>query len=207
MNFDSTQFVLIVTGSVAMLTLICLLTLIGCYTKVANGRALVRTGVGRPRASFNGMVVIPGLHRVDTVDMAPQRIEVRRMTSPWLRSQDEQNVAANIVFHVRPPTTTSELLQIVCDDDGAFRGLDQSLAAMEVKCQQAVHQVVTQAPFESLYHGTAGLKQQLRDELAAGHCDLQIDSVAIDHLALPAAVTPETKQVLPKNLNRTFAAI
>ena len=40
------------------------------YRKAAQGQAIVKTGVGGTKVSFNGMMIIPVLHRMEIMDIS-----------------------------------------------------------------------------------------------------------------------------------------
>ena len=64
------------------------------YRKAQRGQALVRTGVGGTKVSFNGMAVIPVLHRLETMDISLKRVEIDRTAKNGLICKD--NMRADI---------------------------------------------------------------------------------------------------------------
>ena len=49
-----------------------------CYRKSKSGQAIIRTGWGGSKVSFDGLVVIPMLHATESIDITAKRIEIDR---------------------------------------------------------------------------------------------------------------------------------
>ncbi|MCA9247822.1 MAG: hypothetical protein KDA42_11920 [Planctomycetales bacterium] len=156
-----------------------------CYRKAASGTALVRTGIGGPRVSLNGLFASPLLHRVHVLDLAPRRITVERMREPRHWSSDGQAVDVKVVFQASPGRTTADMVEASCDERGRFNGTNEKFTVLEHRCALAVGEVVSQHPFDELYHDTESLKARLLEHVGSDLGGLVIDSVAIDHLAKP----------------------
>ena len=72
-----------------------------CYRKVPQGQAIVRNGVGGTRVSFSGIVVLPIVHHVETIDISVKRIEIDRTGLNGLICKDNIRADIKVAFFVR----------------------------------------------------------------------------------------------------------
>ena len=70
------------------------------YRKAQRGQALIRTGVGGTKVSFNGMGVIPVLHRLETIDISLKRVEIDRTAKNGLICKDNMRADIKVAFFV-----------------------------------------------------------------------------------------------------------
>ena len=101
---DMTQHVLLanqyliwagaIAGAVIAIIVIAMMVYAALYRKVKKGTALIRTGIGGTKIEFNGILVWPVFHRVETMDISLKRIEIDRTVNNGLICQD--NMRADI---------------------------------------------------------------------------------------------------------------
>ena len=65
----------VITASVILLLIVVMLA--SWYKKIPQGQALVRTGSGGTKVAFDrGMLVVPVLHMVESMDLSVKTIEI-----------------------------------------------------------------------------------------------------------------------------------
>ncbi|MEM6297685.1 MAG: flotillin family protein, partial [Bacteroidota bacterium] len=66
--FESLGIIIGVVGVVFTLGIVAMIAQF--YKKASQGQALVRTGTGGVKVSFNGMMVFPVFHRLEVMDIS-----------------------------------------------------------------------------------------------------------------------------------------
>ena len=87
----------LVGGGLIILVLIAigvLALIVRCYRKVEQGKAIVRNGMGGTKVSFSGIVVLPIVHKAETMDISVKRVEIDRNGKNGLICMD--NMRADI---------------------------------------------------------------------------------------------------------------
>ncbi|RYD41134.1 MAG: flotillin family protein, partial [Verrucomicrobiaceae bacterium] len=82
------------------------------YRKAQRGQALIRTGVGGTKVSFNGMGIIPVLHRLETIDISLKRVEIDRTAKNGLICKDNMRADIKVAFFVRVNQTEEDVLRV-----------------------------------------------------------------------------------------------
>ena len=66
--FKNLAFTMTSAGIIVVLGILAMVA--KWYRKAAQGQALVKTGVGGTKVSFNGKLIIPVLHRLEIMDIS-----------------------------------------------------------------------------------------------------------------------------------------
>lgn len=91
-----------VGGMLLVLILIAgIISVLTCYRKVEQGRALVRNGMGGTRVSFSGIVVFPIIHKCEIMDISVKRVEIDRQGKNGLICMDNMRADIKVAFFVR----------------------------------------------------------------------------------------------------------
>ena len=131
-------FVLI---SIAVLVLIIPIALATWYKKIPQGKALVRTGVGGTKVSFDsGLLVVPVIHMVELMDLSVKTIEIARLKQDGLICKDNMRADIKVVFFVR-----------VNKDEAAIQKVAQTIG-----CERASNPETLRNLFEAKF--SEGLK-------------------------------------------------
>ena len=156
---------------------------INCFRKIEKGTALIRTGIGQTKVTFDGMFVVPVLHRSDLMDISLKRVEIDRTGKNGLICRDNMRADIKVAFFVRVNNNKEDVLQVA----GAI-GCDRASSEMEIralfdaKFSEALKTVGKQFDFTELYEK----RDQFRDEiLKVIGTDLNgfvLDDAAIDYL-------------------------
>jgi uncharacterized membrane protein YqiK len=168
-------------GAVLLFGIIYLV--ITCFRKIEKGTALIRTGIGQTKVTFDGMFVVPVLHRADLMDISLKRVEIDRTGKNGLICKDNMRADIKVAFFVRVNNNREDVLQVA----GAI-GCDRASSEVEIrqlfdaKFSEALKTVGKQFDFTELYEK----RDQFRDEiLKVIGTDLNgfvLDDAAIDYL-------------------------
>ncbi|MFC4991526.1 flotillin family protein [Rubritalea tangerina] len=186
MNLLALDFdVLMGAGGAIVLGLLALIAwlIINCFRKIEKGTALIRTGIGETKVTFDGMFVVPVMHRADLMDISLKRVEIDRTGKNGLICKDNMRADIKVAFFVRVNNNKEDVLQVA----GAI-GCDRASSEVEIrqlfdaKFSEALKTVGKQFDFTELYEK----RDQFRDEiLKVIGTDLNgfvLDDAAIDYL-------------------------
>ena len=153
------------------------------YKKVVQGQALVRTGVGNTKISFNGLMVIPVIHRVETMDISVKKIEINRMREDGLICKDNLRADIKVVFFVRVNKSEEDVTKVAqtigCERASSIQTLN---ALFEAKFSEALKTVGKQFEFTELYNSREGFKQEILNVIGRDLNGYILDDAAIDYL-------------------------
>ena len=154
-----------VTVGVILLILFGVLILISrFYKKVAQGQALVRTGVGGTKISFNGIIVIPIIHKLEIMDISLKTVEIARMEKDGLICKDNVRADIKVTFFVRV-NELAEDVQKVAQTVGCKRASsrDAMIQLFDAKFSEALKTVGKRFEFVDLYNK----RDEFREEIVS----------------------------------------
>lgn len=181
---ESYQLVLGVVVFFALLLLIGgLIFIVTLYRKVPQGTALVRTGMGGPRVTFSGMVVVPVVHREELMDISVKRLEIFRHGSEGLICKDNVRADIKVAFFVRVNNAAQDVLN-VAQSIGVRRASDQAtlVELFDSKFSEALKTVGKQFEFVDLYSEREKFKEQILKVIGRDLNGFVLDDAAIDYL-------------------------
>ena len=111
MNFGA-QIGIIVIAVILLIVIGMIVLIAKWYKKVAQGEALVRTGVGGVKVSFNGMFVVPVFHRAEVMDISVKAMEINRMGKDGLICHDNLRADIKVVFFVRVNKSMEDVVNV-----------------------------------------------------------------------------------------------
>ena len=94
------------------------------YRKALQGEALVKTGMGGTKVSFNGMFVVPVLHKLEVMDITLKTIVISRTSKDGLICKDNMRADIKVTFFIRVNQTHEDVKQ-VAQSIGCGRASDQ----------------------------------------------------------------------------------
>ena len=173
----------VVLAVLAVLILGGLLVIVKCYHKVRQGTALVRVGQGGVKVSFNGMVVLPVLHRAEIMDISVKRIEIYRHDSEGLICKDNVRADIKVAFFVRVNNVVDDVRQ-VAQSLGCQRASDQNalIELFDAKFSEALKTVGKQFDFVDLYPDRDRFKLEILKAIGTDLNGYVLDDAAIDYL-------------------------
>ena len=158
-------------------------TVLTCFRKVDQGQALVRNGVGGTKVSFNGMVVFPVIHRVETMDISVKRVEIDRQGKNGLICMDNMRADIKVAFFVRVNKTPEDVLK-VAQAIGCERASSPTsvIELFDAKFSEGLKTVGRQFQFVELYNSREKLKEGILKVVGTDLNGFVLDDVAIDYL-------------------------
>lgn len=167
-------FLFVVFGVISVLT---------CYHKVEQGRALVRNGVGGTKVSFSGMVVFPIVHKSEYMDISVKRVEIYRHGQNGLICMDNMRADIKVAFFVRVNQTADDVLK-VAQSIGCARAssLESIIELFDAKFSEALKTVGRQFHFVDLYNSRDKLKEGILKTIGTDLNGFVLEDVAIDYL-------------------------
>lgn len=181
-SFLQNTLLITIVGVVALVLLIAIL-LIRLYKKVPQGKALVRTGLGGLKVSFNGMLVVPGFHKVETMDISLKSVEVARLGKDGLICQDNMRADIKVVFFVRVNQTLEDVRK-VAQTIGVERAstMETLNQLFDAKFSEALKTVGKQFDFVELYNSRERFKKEILNVIGKDLNGYELDDAAIDYL-------------------------
>lgn len=154
-----------------------------CYHKVPQGKALVRTGVGGLQVSFNGMLILPVLHRLEIMDISLKSIEVNRTGKDGLVCKDNMRADIKVVFFVRVNKTEDDVKE-VAQSIGCSTASDQLrlVSLFDAKFSEALKTAGKRFDFVELYDSRDNFKNAILEIIGRDLNGYHLDDCAIDHL-------------------------
>jgi uncharacterized membrane protein YqiK len=170
----------------ALLVLILLgvvFSVLTCFRKVEQGRAIVRTGLRGTNVSFAGLTVFPVIDRAEYMDISVKRVEIDRQGKNGLICQDNMRADIKVAFFVRVNKTPEDVLK-VAQSVGCERA--SNLAAIvdlfDAKFSESLKTVGRQFNFVDLYNSREKLKEGILKVIGTDLNGFVLDDVAIDYL-------------------------
>ncbi len=156
------QLVAVVGGLVVLVLLVAVLVLVRCYRRLDSGTALVIRGARGSRVSFNDAMVLPLVHRAETIDLTLKAVAVECHGKDGLTCRDSIRADVTATFHVRINRTAEDVLK-VADTVGCARAGDLQLLRelLLPRFIETLQTVAKQLDFETLHARRDDYKDQV----------------------------------------------
>lgn len=179
--FQQTGAVFIVTLVVLIFGIIAMFSRF--YYKTSQGQALVRTGVGGIKVSFNGMLVIPVLHKVEIMDISLNTITIDRKGKDGLVCKDNLRADINVAFYVRVNEMVDDVKR-VAQSVGCSRASSKEALRLlfDAKFSEALKTVGKKFEFVNLYNQRDEFRKAIIDIIGTDLNGYILDDAAIDFL-------------------------
>ncbi len=153
------------------------------YRKAAQGQALVRTGIGGTKVSFNGILVVPVLHRLEIMDISLKNITIARHAQDGLVCKDNMRADIKVVFFVRVNKTVESVIK-VAQSVGCVRSSDINALndLFDSKFSEALKTVGKKFDFVDLYNKRDEFRQEIVNIIGTDLNGFVLDDAAIDYL-------------------------
>lgn len=157
--------------------------LVNSYRKVDQGKAIVRNGFGGAKVNFSGLVVIPVIHRAETMDISVKRIEIHRQGSEGLICRDNMRADIKVVFFVKVNKTIEDVLK-VAQLIGCDRASNQTtlVELFDAKFSEALKTVGKKFDFVDLYNARREFKDEVQQIIGTDLNGYILEDTAIDYL-------------------------
>lgn len=153
------------------------------YHKASQGQALVRTGVGGIKVSFNGMVVIPVLHKIEVMDISLNTITIERDGKDGLVCKDNLRADIKVAFYVRVNEMVNDVKK-VAQSVGCSRASSKEALRLlfDAKFSEALKTVGKKFDFVDLYNQRDEFRKEIIDIIGTDLNGYILDDAAIDFL-------------------------
>lgn len=170
-------------GLLVLILLAGVISVLTCYHKVEQGRALVRNGMGGTKVSFSGIVVFPIIHKPELMDISVKRVEIDRHGTNGLICMDNMRADIKVAFFVRVNQTPDDVLK-VAQSVGCARASSQDaiVELFDAKFSEALKTVGRQFHFVDLYNSRDKLKDGILKLIGTDLNGFVLEDVAIDYL-------------------------
>ncbi|WP_425499865.1 flotillin family protein [Luteolibacter marinus] len=179
----TTLIIALAVGAILALVVALAVVYSMLYRKAQRGQALIKTGVGGTKVSFNGMCVIPVLHRLETMDISLKRVEIDRTAKNGLICKDNMRADIKVAFFVRVNQTEEDVLRVAqsvgCDrasNTEEIRGL------FDAKFSEALKTVGKRFDFTELYEERETFRDEIIKIIGTNLNGFILDDAAIDYL-------------------------
>ena len=161
----------VISTGFGVLVAVLLLVLIGAaffisrmFRKVEQGKALIVSKVRRVDVTFTGTVVLPVLHKAETMDISVKTIEILRTGREGLICRDNIRADIRITFFVRVNKTTEDVIKVAQAIGTERASSEQTLQELfNAKFSEALKTVGKQLDFVDLYTK----RNEFRDQIIA----------------------------------------
>ncbi len=154
------------------------------YRKVEQGQVLIINKVTKePLVTFTGGLVLPIIHRAETMDISVKTIETDRRGKEGLICRDNIRADIKVTFFVKVNKTTEDVLK-VAQQVGCARASDPNTLEelFQAKFSEALKTVGKQLDFEELYTKREGFKDEIIRTIGRDLNGYVLDDAAIDYL-------------------------
>ncbi|MEQ8278001.1 MAG: hypothetical protein RMA76_28125 [Deltaproteobacteria bacterium] len=154
------------------------------YKKVEQGRALIINKVTKePIVTFTGGLVLPIVHRAETMDISVKTVEIDRRGKEGLICKDNIRADIKVTFFVKVNKTAEDVLkvaqQVGCTRASSQETLEELFLA---KFSEALKTVGKQLDFVELYTKREDFKDEIIRTIGRDLNGYVLDDAAIDFL-------------------------
>ncbi|MCU0450100.1 MAG: hypothetical protein MUC97_09735 [Bernardetiaceae bacterium] len=173
----------------AVLFIVFIFGLLYSFLKKASpGTALVKTGLGltTPQISTSSSIVIPLIHRAETIDLTVKIVKIVRRSADSLSCADGIRAEVEVDFYVKINSVDEDIRRVAttigCDRASNLETIKQ---LFEAKFADALKTAGSKLTFDQLYQN----RHQFRDEIliALGHNqggDVVLNGYRLDDVAI-----------------------
>ncbi|MEU8644384.1 MULTISPECIES: flotillin family protein [unclassified Streptomyces] len=170
----------------AALLLVALVALLACsrlFRKVEQGKALIVSQTRKVDVTFTGQIVLPVLHKAETMDISVKTIEITRTGREGLICRDNIRADIRISFFVRVNKTVEDVIK-VAQAVGTARASDRDTLQelFHAKFSEALKTVGKQMDFTDLYTKREELRYQIIELIGVDLNGYHLEDAAIDYL-------------------------
>ena len=153
------------------------------YRKVDQGQALIINKVSKVEVSFQGGVVIPIIHRAETMDLSVKTIEIDRSGSDGLICQDNIRADIKVSFFVRISKTEEDVKNVAASIGCARASSQATLEELfSAKFSEALKTVGKGLDFVELYEQRDKFKDEIIATIGTDLNGYLLEDAAIDYL-------------------------
>jgi uncharacterized membrane protein YqiK len=153
------------------------------YHKVAQGTALVRTGMGGTKVSFSSIFVVPIFHRHEMMDISLKDLEISRVGKDGLICQDNIRADIKVAFYIRVNKSVEDVIKVAQTIGCARASAKATLVTMfDAKFSEALKTIGRRFDFVELYSSREKFKTEILQIIGTDLNGFILDDCAIDYL-------------------------
>ncbi|MBW3523971.1 SPFH domain-containing protein [Chryseobacterium sp. NKUCC03_KSP] len=157
--------------------------ILSMYKKTVQGIVILRTGYGGTKVFFNAGIVIPVIHRMESMDISVKKLEIAREGRAGLICKDNMRADIQVAFFIRVNKSTDDIVN-VGQTIGCQRASDINTLRelFEAKFSEALKTVGKKFEFIELYEARSEFRQEILDIIGTDLNGYVLDDCAIDYL-------------------------
>jgi len=157
--------------------------ILSMYKKTVQGIVILRTGYGGTKVFFNAGIVIPIIHRMESMDISVKKLEIAREGKAGLICKDNMRADIQVAFFIRVNKSVDDIVN-VGQTIGCHRASDiHTLRELfEAKFSEALKTVGKKFEFIELYEARSEFRQEILDIIGTDLNGYVLDDCAIDYL-------------------------
>ncbi|MDX8144523.1 flotillin family protein [Lentzea sp. BCCO 10_0061] len=187
---------IVLIAVIALVLILALITLSRLFKKCEQGKALIVSKMRKVDVTFTGTVVLPVLHRCETMDISVKTIEIRRAGNEGLICKDNIRADIRITFFVRVNKTVEDVIKVAQAIGTERASHEQTLQELfNAKFSEALKTVGKQLDFVDLYTHRDEFRDRIVQVIGTDLNGYSLEDAAIDYLEQ----TP-LKQLDPANI-------
>ncbi|MFG2429997.1 flotillin family protein [Streptomyces sp. NPDC048590] len=173
----------VLVAVVLLITIALAFVVTRLFRKVEQGKALIISKTKKVDVTFTGAVVLPVLHKAETMDISVKTIEIRRTGREGLICQDNIRADIHITFFVRVNKTVEDVIK-VAQAIGTDRASDKVAIQdfFAAKFSEALKTVGKQLDFVDLYTKREEFRDRIIRVIGTDLNGYHLDDAAIDFL-------------------------
>ncbi len=154
------------------------------FKKAPQGQALVRTGNGGIQVSLDkGMLVIPGLHLCEQMDISVKKLAIHHLGKDGLFCKDKLRADVKVAFFIRVNNSTEDIIKIAQTIGCERASSEKTLTNLfEAKFSEALKMVSKQFDFVDLFQSQDKFKAEILHEIGRDLNGYTLDDCAIGYL-------------------------
>ena len=191
------EAILIAGGVVLVVLILVLIAISRLFHKVEQGKALIISKARNVHVTFTGGVVLPVLHKAETMDISVKTIHIERTGHDGLICQDNIRADIRITFFVRVNKTSEDVIK-VAQAIGTARASDQSTlqALFDAKFSEALKTVGKHLDFVDLYTKRNEFRDRILQVIGTDLNGYSLEDAAIDYLEQTPMAQLDTNNIL-----------
>ncbi|AYN00011.1 SPFH domain-containing protein [Chryseobacterium aahli] len=157
--------------------------ILSMYKKTVQGIVMLRTGYGGTKVFFNAGIVIPVIHRMESMDISVKKLEIAREGKAGLICKDNMRADIQVAFFIRVNKSADDIVN-VGQTIGCQRASDINTLRelFEAKFSEALKTVGKKFEFIELYEARSEFRQEILDIIGTDLNGYVLDDCAIDFL-------------------------
>ncbi|SHE51061.1 flotillin family protein [Chryseobacterium vrystaatense] len=157
--------------------------ILSMYKKTVQGIVILRTGYGGTKVFFNAGIVIPIIHRMESMDISVKKLEIAREGRAGLICKDNMRADIQVAFFIRVNKSVDDIIN-VAQTIGCQRASDAHTLRelFEAKFSEALKTVGKKFDFTELYEARSEFRQEILDIIGTDLNGYVLDDCAIDYL-------------------------